>query len=90
MAQHKSAEKRARQTEKRTAINRARRSRVRNAMKSVELAIGAGDRAAAEAALRAAQPEIDSGVTKGVLHRNTAARKKSRLAARIRTLGVPA
>lgn len=86
MAHHKSAKKRIRQTERRTAINRARTSRVRSFIKKVELAIASGDRPAAEAALRAAQPEIHRGVTRGVLHRNTAARKLSRLSARVRKL----
>jgi len=86
MAHHKSAKKRIRQTERRTTINRARTSRVRSFIKKVELAIASGDKPAAEAALRDAQPEIHRGVTHGVLHRNTAARKLSRLSARIKKL----
>lgn len=86
MAQHKSAEKRARQTERRTATNRARVSRIRTFIKNVELAIATGDKPAAEAAMRAAQPEMHRGVSKGVMHRNTIARKLSRLSARIKSL----
>lgn len=86
MAQHKSAEKRARQIKKRTTVNRARRSRVRTAVKNVENAIASGDKASALAALKVAQPELDRGVTKGVVKRNTASRKLSRLAQRISTM----
>ncbi len=86
MATHKSAEKRIRQTEKRTAINRARMSRVRTFVKKVEAAIASGEKQAAEAAFQVAQPELHRAVTKGVLHRNTVARKLSRLAHRINTL----
>jgi small subunit ribosomal protein S20 len=86
MANHKSAEKRIRQTAKRTAINRARKSRVRTFVKKVEVAIAAGDREAARSALRLAQPEMHRATTKGVLHKNTVARKLSRLARRINAL----
>ena len=86
MPHHKSAEKRLRQTEKRTAINRARLSRVRTFVKKVETAIGSGDKEAAQSAFRVAQPELHRATTKGVLHRNTVARKLSRLAARINAL----
>ncbi|HXV25850.1 MAG TPA: 30S ribosomal protein S20 [Alphaproteobacteria bacterium] len=86
MASHKSAEKRARQTQRRTAVNRARTSRIKTFVKKVEAAIAGGDKPAAAEALRLAQPEIHRGVTKGVVHRNTAARKLSRLAARIKAL----
>ncbi len=86
MATHKSAEKRIRQTEKRTAINRARKSRVRTFVKKVETAIAGGDKEAAQTALREAQPELHRAVSKGVLHRNTASRKLSRLAIRINAL----
>ena len=86
MATHKSAEKRFRQTQKRTAINRARISRMRTFVKRVESAIATGDKAAAQTALRSAQPELHRAVTKGVMHRNTVARKLSRLAARINAL----
>jgi small subunit ribosomal protein S20 len=86
MATHKSAEKRIRQTEKRTAINRARLSRVRTYVKKVEAAIASGDKEAARAALQLAQPELHRATTKGVLHKNTVSRKLSRLAHRINTL----
>jgi small subunit ribosomal protein S20 len=86
MPHHKSAEKRLRQTEKRTIINRARMSRVRTFVKKVETAIETGDRAAAQSALQLAQPELHRATTKGVMHKNTVARKLSRLAARINAL----
>lgn len=86
MANHKSAEKRIRQTAKRTIVNKARLSRIRTFVKKVEAAIAAGDRTAATEAFRAAQPELQRGVNKGVLHCNTAARKISRLAHRIAAL----
>ncbi|HEY0524626.1 MAG TPA: 30S ribosomal protein S20 [Stellaceae bacterium] len=86
MANHKSAEKRIRQTETRTAVNRARVSRIRTFMKKVEVAIASGDKEAARAAFVAAQPEMHRGVTKGVLHKNTVARKLSRLSSRIKSL----
>ncbi len=86
MPHHKSAEKRLRQTEKRTIINRARMSRVRTFVKKVEAAIESGDRAAAQSALQLAQPELHRATTKGVLHKNTVARKLSRLATRINGL----
>ena len=86
MANHKSAEKRIRQTETRTEVNRARVSRIRTFMKKVEVAIASGDKEAARAAFVAAQPEMHRGVTKGVLHKNTVARKLSRLSSRIKSL----
>ncbi len=86
MAHIKSAKKRIRQTERRTQVNRARVSRIRTFVKKVELAIAGGDKNAAEDALRVAQPELMRGVTKGVVHKNTAARKMSRLAARIKAM----
>ncbi|HXC30422.1 MAG TPA: 30S ribosomal protein S20 [Stellaceae bacterium] len=86
MPHHKSAEKRLRQTEKRTTVNRSRMSRVRTFVKKVETAIDGGDKAAAESALQAAQPELHRATTKGAMHRNTVARKLSRLAARINAL----
>ena len=86
MAQIASAKKRIRQTVRRTARNRARVSRIRTQLRKVEEAIASGDRAAASAALRTAQPEIMRGVTKGVLPKNTASRKISRLSARIKSL----
>ena len=87
MANSPSSRKRARQIERRTAVNRARRSRIRTFLRKVEEAIAAGDRDSAATALREAQPEVMRGVTRGVLHRNTASRKISRLAARVNALG---
>jgi len=87
MAHHKSAKKRIRQTVKRTDVNRSRVSRIRTFVKKVELALASGDADAARAALKDAQPEIQRGVTKGVLHQNTASRKISRLSARVKALG---
>jgi small subunit ribosomal protein S20 len=86
MANHKSAEKRARQTESRTAVNTARRSRVRGSVKKVEEAIKAGDKKAAAAALRAAQPDIQRGAMARVVTKNAAARRMSRLNARIKAM----
>ena len=86
MAHHKSAKKRIRQTVRRTAINRARTSRVRTFLKKVEDAIATGDKVAARAAFVEAQPEMQRGVVKGILHRNTVSRKLSRLSARIKAL----
>jgi small subunit ribosomal protein S20 len=86
MASHKSAEKRARQTARRTAVNASRRSRVRNFIKKVEEAIAAGDKKAATAALRAAQPEIQRGAASHVIEKNAAARRVSRLNARIKAM----
>ena len=86
MAHHKSAKKSIRQTERRSAVNRARLSRVRSFIKKVETAIDAGDKKVAADALKAAQPVIHRSVRAGVLHRNTASRKLSRLSARIKTL----
>ena len=86
MPHHKSAEKRLRQTEKRTVINRARLSRVRTFVKKVETAIDTGDKAVAQSAFQLAQPELHRATTKGVMHKNTVARKLSRLAARINAL----
>jgi small subunit ribosomal protein S20 len=87
MANSPQAKKRARQNERRFAVNKARRSRIRTYLRKVEEAIESGDRDAATAALRAAQPELMRGVTKGVLHKNTVARKISRLSARVKALG---
>jgi small subunit ribosomal protein S20 len=86
MPHHKSAEKRLRQTEKRTIVNGARLSRVRTYVKKVEVAIETGDKTAAQSAFQEAQPELHRATTKGVMHRNTVARKLSRLAARINAL----
>lgn len=86
MAHHASAKKRIRQTERRTEVNRSRVSRIRTFVKKVEQAITGGDKAVAAEALRAAEPELMKGVQAGVLHKNTASRKVSRLAARVKAL----
>lgn len=86
MAQHQSAKKRIRRNARRTQINTARKSQVRTSVKGVETAIAGGDKAAAAAAFKAAQPIVQRGVTKGVLHKNTASRKLSRLSAQIKAL----
>ena len=87
MANSPQAKKRARQNERRFAVNKARRSRIRTFVRKVEEAIESGDKDAANAALRAAQPELMRGVTKGVYHKNTVARKMSRLSARVKAIG---
>ena len=86
MANSPQSKKRARQIERRTAVNKARKSRIRTFLRAVEEAIASGDKAAATAALRAAQPELMRGVTKGIFHKNTASRKVSRLASRVKAL----
>ncbi|SFL01471.1 MULTISPECIES: 30S ribosomal protein S20 [Shimia] len=86
MANSPQAKKRARQNERRLEVNKARRSRIRTSLRKVEEAIASGDKEAATAALRAAQPELMRGVTKGVYHKNTASRKMSRLAARVKAI----
>jgi len=88
MAHTASARKRHRQTLKRTERNAARKSRMRTFVKKVEAAVSGGDKQAAAAALRDAQPEMQRAAGKGVIHRNTVARKLSRLAARIKALAV--
>lgn len=87
MANTASARKRIRQNEKRVARNKARKSRVRSFVRKLEEAIATGDKAAAQVAFRAAQPELQRAVTKGTLHANTVARKVSRLSARVKSLG---
>lgn len=86
MANSPQARKRVRQALKRTAVNKARKSRIRRIVRKVEEAIASGDESAAQTAFRAAQPEIMRGANKGVLHRNTASRKVSRLAQRVKTM----
>ncbi|MDE0781665.1 MAG: 30S ribosomal protein S20 [Planktomarina sp.] len=86
MANTPQAKKRARQLERRTAINKTRRSRIRTFLRKVEEAIESGDKEAATAAFRAAQPELMRGVTKGIFHKNTASRKVSRLASRVKSI----
>lgn len=87
MANSPQARKRVRQAAKRTEINKARRSRIRTHLRAVEEAIASGDAGKAAEALKAAQPEIMRGVTKGVMHKNTASRKISRLNKRVKALG---
>jgi small subunit ribosomal protein S20 len=86
MANHKSSKKRIIRNANRALINGARVSRIRTFVKKVEVAIASGDAAAALDALRAAQPELQRGVSRGVVHKNTASRKISRLAARVKAL----
>jgi small subunit ribosomal protein S20 len=86
MANHKSAEKRIRQTETRTEVNSARVSRIRTFVKKVETAIAAGKKSEAQQALKEAQPEMMRGVSKGVLKKGTVSRKMSRLSARVKNL----
>lgn len=86
MANTPQSKKRARQNERRQDINKARRSRIRTYLRKVEEAIASGNADAAKAALQAAQPELARGVTKGVMHKNTVARKMSRLSARVKAL----
>ena len=86
MANTPQARKRIRRNEARAAINGARISRIRNFVKKVESAIEGGDKPAAAEALKAAQPELARGVARGVLHKNTASRKLSRLSKRVAAL----
>jgi small subunit ribosomal protein S20 len=86
MANTSSAKKASRVATRRAAVNRNRLSRVRSSVRSVEEAIAKGDRTAAEAALATAQPELFRGAQKGVIHKNAASRKASRLVKRIRAL----
>ena len=87
MANTKSAKKATRKIERRTEVNKARRSRMRSFVRKVEEAIGSGDKTAALTALRAAEPEIMRAAQKGVVARNAASRKVSRLSHRIAKLG---
>ena len=86
MANHKSAKKRIRRNANRAVINGARMSRIRTFVKKVELAIASGDAEQAREALRVAQPELMRGVPRGVIHKNTASRKMSRLSSRVKAL----
>ncbi|KQY13238.1 30S ribosomal protein S20 [Rhizobium sp. Root482] len=86
MANTTSAKKATRKIARRTEVNKSRRSRVRGFIRKVEEAIATGDQALAQAALKAAQPELMRAATKGVLHANTASRKVSRLASRVKSL----
>jgi len=86
MANSPQARKRVRQTARRTAVNKARVSQFRTYVKKVESAIASGDASAAREALRTAQPVMMSGVNKGIVHKNTVARKISRLSRRIKAI----
>ena len=86
MANTPQAKKRIRRNDKRADINGARKSRIRGFVKKVEAALDAGDKDAARTALLAAQPEMARGVARGVLHKNTVARKMSRLSKRVAAL----
>ena len=86
MANTPQAKKRIRRNNRRAEINGARMSRIRNFVKKVETACEAGDKDAAKTALQAAQPEMARGVARGVLHKNTASRKLSRLSKRVAAL----
>ncbi|NBZ87355.1 30S ribosomal protein S20 [Stagnihabitans tardus] len=90
MANSAQSKKRARQAVARQDVNKARRSRIRTFLRKVEEALASGSQEAAAAALKAAQPEVMRGVTKGVLHKNTVARKISRLNHRVKSLGAQA
>jgi small subunit ribosomal protein S20 len=89
MANTAQSKKRARQAEARQDVNKARRSRIRTFLRKVEEALTSGNADAAATALAAAQPELMRGVTKGVLHKNTASRKMSRLTSRVKALATP-
>ena len=86
MANHKSAKKRSKRNASRAKINSARTSAIRTSLKKVEQALTAGNAKDAEAALKKVKPQLARGVAKGVVHRNTVARKLSRLSARIKAL----
>jgi small subunit ribosomal protein S20 len=87
MANTKSAKKAARKIARRTVVNKSRRSRMRNYVRKVEEAIAAGDRNGALAVMKEAEPQLMRAAQKGVLHKNTASRKVSRLVSRIAKLG---
>jgi small subunit ribosomal protein S20 len=87
MPNHKSAEKRVRQTVKRNAINTSNKSRLRTQIKKLRTALAAGDKQASQDLLTPTISTIDKAVTKGILHRNTAARYKSRLTSHVNALG---
>ena len=86
MANSPQAKKRARQIARRTEVNKARRSRIRTFLRKLEEAITGGDVKLAAVALKEVQPELMRGVSKGIMHKNTASRKMSRLSARVKAL----
>ncbi len=87
MAQHKSAKKRIRRNARRAVINHSRLSAIRTAVKAIETALAAGDKAAAQAAFKKAMPQMARGASKGVMHKRTVARKLSRLSKRVKSVG---
>ena len=86
MANSAQAKKRGRQIERRTEVNKARKSRIRTFLKKVDEALETGEEKLALDALKNAQPELMRGVSKGIMHKNTAARKMSRLSSRVKSL----
>lgn len=90
MANTLQAKKRIRSNARRALVNKARKSRIRTFVKNVELALESGTAEEAQMALKAAQPELMRGVTKGVMHKKTASRKVSRLAKRVKAMSVSA
>ncbi|MSQ85267.1 MAG: 30S ribosomal protein S20 [Alphaproteobacteria bacterium] len=86
MAQHKSAKKRIRRNARRAVINKSRLSAIRTAVKGIEIALAAGDKAAAQAAFKKAMPAMARGATKGVMHKRTVSRKLSRLSKRVKAV----
>ena len=86
MANSAQAKKRARQIERRTEVNKARRSRIRTYLKKVDEDLESGDKGIAKQALKVVQPELMRGVSKGIMHKNTASRKMSRLSSRVKAL----
>ena len=90
MANTAQSKKRARQSDARQDINKARRSRIRTFLRKVEEALASGNQENAAVALKNVQPELARGITKGVMHKNTVARKMSRLASRVKALGAVA
>ena len=90
MANTAQSKKRARQSDARQDVNKARRSRIRTFLRKVEEALASGNQANAAVALKNVQPELARGITKGVMHKNTVARKMSRLASRVKALGAVA
>lgn len=87
MANTRSAKKAVRKIDRRTAVNKNRRTRIRGFIRRVEEAIASGDKTAANTALQAAQPELMRAATKGVMHKNTVSRKISRLSGRVKAIG---
>ena len=87
MANTVQSKKRARQNERKKAVNKTRRSRIRSFVRKVEEAILSGNKESAQFALRVAQPELMRGVSKGLFHKNTVARKMSRLSAKVKAIG---